>query len=49
MVDVTILKCKDCNSVIVIPNKELRKLARCPHCESGNLVNIDEEFDETEM
>lgn len=49
MVDVTILKCKDCNRVIVIPTKEIWKLVRCPACESGNLVNIDEEFDETEI
>ncbi len=47
--EVTILKCKDCGAVIVVPNKELFKLVRCPSCESPNLKNLDEEFEEAEI
>ena len=49
MIETTILRCKDCGSVLVIPNKELFKITRCPACESGNIINLDEEFDEVEM
>lgn len=49
MIETTILRCKDCGSVLVIPNKELFKIARCPACDSGNIINLDEEFDEVEM
>ncbi len=49
MVEVTILKCKDCGAVIVVPNKELFKIGKCTACQSKNIVNLDEEFEETEI
>ena len=45
----TILKCKNCKSIIVIQTKDLWKIGQCPKCESKNLVNLDDEFDEVDF
>lgn len=45
----TIVKCKDCGTVMVVNTNELWKLSRCTKCESGNISTIDDEFDFTEV
>ena len=45
----TILRCKDCGSILVIDTKDLWKLQSCTKCESTNLVNLDEDFDQVEV
>lgn len=43
------MKCKTCGSISVIATKDLWKLGQCPRCESKDLVNLDDEFDLSEI
>lgn len=45
----TILKCKNCGAILVIPTKDLWKLRKCTTCESTNLENMDENFSLSEV
>ena len=45
----TIVKCKDCGTVMVVNTNELWKLNKCTKCESKNISTIDDEFDFTEV
>lgn len=44
MMNVSIMKCRDCGTVMVIATKELWKLQRCSKCDSCNIINLDDEF-----
>ncbi len=44
-----VLQCKDCNSILVINKKDLWHFIRCTKCDSYNVVNLDEEFDQIEV
>lgn len=44
-----VLECKDCGSVLVINKKDFWHFIRCTHCDSYNVVNLDEEFDQIEV
>ena len=46
--NVTILRCNDCNSIMVVNNKDLWKIKRCNNCESGNLALLEEEIEDNE-
>lgn len=37
----TILKCRICGSILVIPTKDLWKIGKCTVCESNKLENFD--------
>ena len=37
----TILKCRNCGSILVIPTKDLWKIGKCTVCESNKLENFD--------
>ena len=39
-----VLQCKDCNSILVINKKDLWHFIRCTKCDSYNVVNLDEVF-----
>ena len=39
----TVLKCKDCGTVMVVNTKDLWRSIRCTHCDSMNIVNMDDE------
>ena len=45
----TILKCNNCGSIMVVNNKDLWKLKKCNACESTNIINVDEEFQCSEL
>ena len=38
----TVLECKDCGTVMVVNTKDLWHFIRCAHCDSMNVVNMDE-------
>ena len=38
----TVLECKDCGTVMVVKTKDLWDFIRCAHCDSTNVVNMDE-------
>ena len=40
----TILKCKDCGAILVIPAKDLWKIGKCTVCESNKLEDFDKEL-----
>ena len=40
----TILKCKNCGSILVIPTKDLWKIGKCTVCESNKLEDFDKEL-----
>ena len=44
-----VLKCMDCGSILVISNKDLWHTIQCSRCNSFNIVNLDDEFDQVEM
>ena len=44
-----VLKCKDCGSILVVNAKDLWHYIRCTHCNSYNIINLDEEFDQAEV
>lgn len=46
--DVTVLKCKVCSSILVVNNNDLWAIKKCPKCD-GEVVNLDEEFDTIEV
>ena len=39
----TILKCRNCGSILAIPTKDLCKIGKCTICESNKLENFDVE------
>ena len=39
----TILKCRNCGSILAIPTKDLWKIGKCTICESNKLENFDVE------
>lgn len=43
------LRCKDCGAIMVIDTKDLWHFIRCTKCESYNVVNLDDEFDNSEI
>ena len=38
----TVLECKYCGTVMVVNTKDLWHFIRCTHCDSTNVVNMDE-------
>lgn len=44
-----VLKCKDCGAILVVNPKDLWHYIRCTHCDSPNVVNLDDEFDQIEV
>lgn len=44
-----VLQCKDCGAVLVINKKDYWHFIRCTKCDSCNVVNLDEEFDQIEV
>lgn len=44
-----ILKCMDCGSILVVNTKDLWHYVKCTHCDSYNIINLDEEFNQTEV
>ena len=44
-----VLKCKDCGSILVVNAKDLWHYVKCTHCDSYNIINLDEEFDQVEV
>lgn len=44
-----VLECKDCGSILVVNPKDLWHNIRCTICDSYNVVNLDEEFDQIEV
>lgn len=44
-----VLECKDCGAILVVNPKDLWHNIRCTHCDSYNVVNLDEEFDQIEV
>lgn len=45
----TVLKCQDCGTILVVNTKDLCHIIQCSRCNSRNIVNLDEEFDQVEM
>ena len=43
-----VLQCKDCGAVLVIDKKDYWHFIKCTHCDSTNVINIDE-IDENEV
>lgn len=44
-----VLECKDCGAILVVNPKDLWHHIRCTHCDSYNVVNLDDVFDQTEI
>lgn len=44
-----VLECKDCGAILVVNSKDLWHRIRCTKCDSYNVVNLDEEFEQTEV
>lgn len=44
-----VLQCKNCGTILVINKKDYWHNIRCTHCDSYNVVNLDEEFDQIEV
>ena len=44
-----VLQCKDCGSVLLVNKKDYWHFIRCTKCDSYNVVNLDEEFDQIEV
>lgn len=49
IMDVSILKCKDCGAILVVNNNDLWATKKCPKCESADIQNVDDVFDFTEV
>lgn len=45
----TVIKCKNCGTIMVVNTNELWKLSRCTKCDSTNISTLDEEFDYMEV
>ena len=43
-----VLQCKNCGSVLVINKKDFWHFIRCTKCDSYNVVNLDNIFDQIE-
>ena len=43
------IKCKNCNSILVVDQKEVWHLTKCPTCGSADLISMDEEFENVEI
>ena len=37
-----VLQCKDCKTIMVIDKKDYWHFVKCTHCDSTNVINIDE-------
>lgn len=44
-----VLECKDCGAILIVNPKDLWHRIRCTKCDSYNVVNLDEEFEQTEV
>lgn len=44
-----VLKCKDCGAILVVNTKDLWHYIKCTHCDSYNLVNLDDDFSQVEV
>lgn len=44
-----VLRCQDCGAILVVNNKDLWHTIQCSQCNSRNIVNLDDEFDQVEM
>lgn len=44
-----VLRCQDCGAILVVNNKDLWHTIQCTQCNSHNIVNLDDEFDQVEM
>lgn len=44
-----IFKCNDCGTIMVVNTKDVWCLSSCTKCESTNITNLDESFDESEI
>ena len=44
-----VLECKDCKAILVVNKKDFWHNIRCTICDSYNVVNLDEEFDQIEV
>lgn len=44
-----VLECKDCGAILVLNPKDLWHHIRCTKCDSHNVVNLDEEFEQAEV
>ena len=47
--NVSVIKCKACESIFVVNNADLWKLRNCTKCGSSNIINLDEVFDSMEI
>lgn len=47
--DCTVVKCKDCGTIMVVNTNELWKLNKCTKCGSENISTIDDDFDFVEV
>ena len=43
-----VLQCKDCKAVLVVNQKDYWHFIRCTKCDSYNVVNLDNIFDQIE-
>lgn len=43
-----VLQCKNCGSVLVVNQKDYWHFIRCTKCDSYNVVNLDNIFDQIE-
>lgn len=43
-----VLECKDCGAVLVVNKKDYWHFIRCTKCDSYNVVNLDNIFDQIE-
>lgn len=44
-----VLKCQDCGSILVVNTKDLWHFIKCTHCDSHNIINLDSEFNNSEI
>lgn len=45
----TVLRCQGCGAILVVNNKDLWHTIQCPQCNSHNITNLDDEFDQVEI
>lgn len=44
-----VLECKDCGAILLVSPKDLWHPIRCTKCDSYNVVNLGEEFEQAEV
>jgi len=44
-----VFKCKDCGTIMVVDLKDAWCLKSCTKCESTNIINLDDEWETTEI